>query len=124
MTPNVAPQSPARPLTGHQPLLVALGTVLAWNLVALAGWSVYIIAVTRQDPDWGDLAAIAGGILGLGAFCASLLIGGVVVALLNRRGQWRQTPVPLDRAVGYGTAAAAAGLAPFVIYILGALIFA
>jgi hypothetical protein len=124
MTPNVAPRSPARPLTGHQPLLVALGTLLAWNLVALAGWSVYIVVITRRDPDWGDLVAIVSAMLGVGAFCLSLLIGSLVVAFINRRGRWSQAALPLDRAVGYGTAAAAVGLAPFVIYVAGALIFA
>jgi hypothetical protein len=120
MTPDVAPHSPARPRPGNRPLLVALGTLLAWHLLALAGWCVFIFVVTRSDPDreTGNMVAALFVILGVGVFFCNLLIGGLLVALLNQLGRSRRRPVPLNWAVGYGTAAAAVGLAPFVFFVI------
>jgi hypothetical protein len=123
MTQETHPPLLERQLTGHQPVLAALAAVLAWNVLALAGWMVYIVASTRQDPDWGDLVMIVGAMMGVGAFCVSLLIGGAVVAVMNRRGRWRETGVPVGRAIRRGTIAAAAVLAPFLIYaVVGLLV--
>jgi hypothetical protein len=116
MTPQMHGSGLARPLSGHQPMLVVLATVLAWNVLALAAWTVYVVVSTRQDPNWGDLVAIVSMMLGLGAFTVSLLIGGLVVVFIRRR--VRESGVILKRAIGYGSAAAATGLAPFVIYVV------
>jgi hypothetical protein len=116
MTPQIPGSGFSRSLSGRRPLLVALATVLAWNALALIGWTVYVVVTTRQDPDWGDLVAIVSMMLGFGAFAVSLLIGGSVVALIRWRVRWGV--LTLKRTIGYGSAAAAAGLAPFVIYVV------
>jgi hypothetical protein len=109
-------------LPGQRPQLVALATVLSWNVLALVGWLGYVIAVTRQDPDWGDLAALAGAMLGVGAFVVSVTIGGVVVAVISRRARWRQSVITAGGAIRYGTLAAAAGLAPFLVFLVVAVL--
>jgi hypothetical protein len=116
------PGHPARPLPVQRPQLVALATVLSWNVLALAGWLGYVFVVTRQDPDWGDLVAVAGAMLGVGAFVVSVIIGGVVVAVTSRRARWRQSVITAGGAVRYGTLAAAAGLAPFLVGLVVAVL--
>jgi hypothetical protein len=116
------PGHPARPLPGQRPQLVALATVLSWNVLALAGWLGYVIAVTRQEPDWGDLAALAGAMLGVGAFVVSVTIGGVAVAVISRRSRWRQSVITAGGAVRSGTLAAATGLMPFLVFLLVAVL--
>jgi hypothetical protein len=121
MTQQVDSERPRRALVGDRPLLIALGTVLAWNLVALAGWLAYVVVDTRQDPDWGDLVAIVSAMIGLGGFLVSLSIGSAVAGVWSWRGRWREQVIGRQAAVGFGTVAAAAGLAPFILYVINAV---
>jgi hypothetical protein len=107
-----------RSLSGQQPVLAALGTVLAWNVLALGAWMGYAVVTALQEPDWGDLILIASAMMGVGAFFVSLAIAGAAVAVMYRRGQWRQRTFTLEQAIGRGSAAAGIGLAPFVIFAL------
>jgi hypothetical protein len=118
MAQHLQSERPRRVVVDNQPLLIALGTVLVWNLVALAGWLAYVVVTTRQDPDWGDLVMIVSTMIGLGAFFVSLSIGSAVAGVWSWRGRWREQVIEWQTAVGFGTVAAAAGLAPFIFYVL------
>lgn len=124
MTQGTRPPLLERQLTGYQPVLAALAAVLAWNVLALLAWLVYAVASTHQDPDWGDLVMIVLAMMGVGAFVVSLLVGSAVVLVMNRRGHWRDTGMPVGPLIGRGTIAATAGLAPFVIFAVVATLAA
>lgn len=114
---SLPPTEPPPPRTAS-PLLVAHAVALGWNLLLFAGWMVWIIITTRQDPDWGDLVLVVGTMLGVGALAVSASLAAIAVAVASRRGRWRERVIGTPRAVWYGSVAAMIGFAPIGLVLL------
>lgn len=116
--PAMSPAPSEPPARTVSPPLVAYVTAVAWNALALAGWVLWLVLTTRQDPDWGDLVLLVGTMLGLGGCAVSTSLSVIAVAVMSRYGRWRSRFTDTGRAIRYGSVAAAIGLSPIGLVLL------